>query len=448
VKGKVVYGRKVASVCLSMLGMASLSFVIGGVVMFFHLPSSGWLTNALVGAQTWYDRPEPHAVVSKAGARPSTRAAVHKPEKTFDGFTLFACEAGSDLGTQAFLINMQRDVVHRWAIPFSQLRPESDYVKSRRNDSWACFFGTHIYPNGDLLVVCHGPGTNSYCLAKLGKASNVLWAYPAAIHHDVDVAEDGTIYALQQEVFHQASAVEGIVTPCLDDLLIALSPDGKPLRQPISIVAALHDSPYSALLAPLERPVEPHRPPAGSTAPRIAQVSPERDELHTNCVRVLRRDVADKFPNFRPGHVLVSVRNLSVIAMFDPVRGCVTWATRGPWVAQHDPQFLDNGHLLIFDNLGSPKGSRVLEFDPQTEAVPWSYSAENDPQFYTSERGMSQRLPNGNTFIVNSEGGDLIEVTHDHEIVWTCSLGRFVTTARRYAADQVPFLDASHLARP
>ena len=40
--------------------------------------------------------------------------------------------------------------------------------------------------------------------------------------------------------------------------------------------------------------------------------------------------------------------------------------------------------------------------------------------FYTSERGMSQRLPNGNTLIVNSERGTLLEVTPEKEIAWSC----------------------------
>jgi hypothetical protein len=416
---------------------------LGAVVIFFQLPSSEWLTNALLGARSWYDRQQPPPVAAMAHSSLAIRPNVDQPEKAFDGFTLYACEAGQEPGTQAFLLDMHREVVHRWAVPFSELRPDPDYIKSRRNDSWGCFFSSHLYPNGDLLVVCHGPGTNSYCLARLDKDSNILWTYPAAVHHDCDVAEDGTIYAIQQQPFQDTSDAAGIVSPCLDDLLIALSPDGELLREPISILAALRDSSYSALLAPLERPVEQHRPPRGSTAPRIAQVLPQQDELHTNCVRVLRSDVASKFPNFKAGQVLISVRNLSVIAMIDPLSKQVTWATRGPWLAQHDPQFLDNGHLLIFDNLGSPKGSRVLEFDPQAYSVPWSYSAEYDPRFYTSERGMNQRLPNGNTFIVISEAGEMIEVNHDHEVVWNCSPGRFITMGRRYAADQVAFLEAN-----
>ena len=445
----LVRNRKLASASLSIVGMASVTYLLGAVVMFFQLPSSGWLAGAFVGARIWFE----HKAVSPEPSKPDTthvvQSAVDRPGETYDGFTFYTCASTDKSGPQAFLLNMRREVVHRWAVRFSQVWPNPTHTEMRPNDSWVCFFGSHLYPNGDLVVVFHDRNLNGCGLAKLDKESNVLWAYPAAIHHDVDVAEDGTIYALKHEmVYELPPGLEGLVTPCAVDYLIALTPDGQPLRHPIPILTAFHDSPYSIHLAALERPVKRHQPPAGSTAPQIRHVFPDQDALHTNCVRVLRRDLAAKFPNFKAGHVLISVRNLSVVAMIDPQQGRVVWATRGPWLAQHDPQFLDNGHLLIFDNLGSPKSSRVLEYDPRSEAVLWSYSGEDNADFYTSERGMNQRLPNGNTFIVNSERGEMFEVNYDKKVVWSCALDRFITTARRYSAEQLPFLGHGQPARP
>jgi hypothetical protein len=151
---------------------------------------------------------------------------------------------------------------------------------------------------------------------------------------------------------------------------------------------------------------------------------------------------------FRAGQVLVSLRSTSTIALVDPLEGRVAWAARGPWLAQHDPQFLGNGHLLIFDNLGSPRGSRVLEYDPRTQALPWSYLGTEGSRFYTSERGMCQRLPNGNTFIVVSESGQMMEVTPDAEVVWSYKLNRFIASARRYHPDQLHFLAPDKHVRP
>jgi hypothetical protein len=99
--------------------------------------------------------------------------------------------------------------------------------------------------------------------------------------------------------------------------------------------------------------------------------------------------------------------------------------------------------------MGSPHGSRVLEYDPQTQAFPWWYPGANGIPFYTRLRGMAQRLPNGNTLIVNSDGGETFEVTPGQEVVWSCSCGRVeLKRARRYMPEQLPFLGRDQQARP
>ena len=157
-----------------------------------------------------------------------------------------------------------------------------------------------------------------------------------------------------------------------------------------------------------------------------------QDALHTNSVHVLGRKLAAKFPGLKAGQVLISMRHLNAIAVVDPETRAVVWAAQGPWRAQHDAVFLDNGHLLLFDNLGLAAGSRVLEYDFQTQAFPWSYSGANRGAFFTEERGMSQRLPNGNTLIVNSEGREMFEVTRNQEVVWNCPTNQFLCSARHF----------------
>jgi hypothetical protein len=172
------------------------------------------------------------------------------------------------------------------------------------------------------------------------------------------------------------------------------------------------------------------------------------DVLHTNSVKVLRPELQSQFPGFKAGQVLISIRHLDVVAVLDLDARKVVWAARGPWGAQHDAQFLPNGHLLIFDNYGDPQGSRVLEYDPRTQALPWLYPGRGGCSFFTRARGLAQRLPNGNTLIANSEDGRLFEVTYGGDVVWTFFAGRFVSTARRYAPDKVQFLKGDQRARP
>jgi hypothetical protein len=450
---KVAPNRKLLPPCLSIVGIALLSYVAGAAVIFWRLPSSEWLTRAFLGALSSHEHPKTPAATAHEPEKapiPVTRD-VDRPEKTFDGYTLYSCIADKASGTQAFLVNMQREVVHRWAIRSNQLWPSE--VGAGHHENSVCFFATYLYPNGDLLAVCQGWDSRDCGLAKLDAASNLIWFRPRSIHHDVDVADDGTIYAIEDKVCYEPPrGLEGMATPYMADSLVALSPDGELLREPVSLISAFDESPYAALLGSLEEPDTRRQAPFGSTAPqvnwRMGGVPGMNDATHTNCVRVLRSELAAQFPMFRAGQVLVSLRSPNTIALVNPLEGRVVWAARGPWLAQHDPQFLVNGHLLIFDNLGWPRGSRVLEYDPQTQAIPWSYSGTVGSRFYTSERGMCQRLPNGNTFIVVSESGQMMEVTPDAVVVWSYTLGRFIASARRYQPDQLLFLGPDKHVRP
>jgi hypothetical protein len=358
-----------------------------------------------------------------------------------------------------FLVNMRREVVHEWSVSFSDIWPGAAHIEGPVLDELVCIFGCHLYPNGDLLVVFHGlqQQANGYGLARLDRDSHVVWKYAGRVHHDVDVGEDGTVYAIEHRMVETMPAgLQAIPTPTLIERLVVLSPEGK-LRKKVPILEAFRDSPYATLLDPLKGSGR-RSPRSGTLAGRgFDDVSLKADVLHMNCVQVLTRKLAPRFPRFKAGQVLISLRHLDAIAVLDVDRGTVVWAARGPWQAQHDAQFLDNGHLLLFDNRGLPRSSRVLEYDPDTQAFPWVYSGENRGPFYSSERGMCQRLPNGNTLVVNSEGGEMLEVTRDKEVVWSfltpedgSSPGgrRFITAARRYGPNYLSFLKEGVRARP
>jgi hypothetical protein len=84
----------------------------------------------------------------------------------------------------------------------------------------------------------------------------------------------------------------------------------------------------------------------------------------------------------------------------------------------HHPALLENGHMLIFDNGIERRYSRVVELDPSRKKIVWEYRSDPPQQFFSVSRGSSQRLPNGNTLITESDKGCVFEVTSGGEIVW------------------------------
>jgi Arylsulfotransferase (ASST) len=440
---------------LSILGCAILLVVTGAAVMFFGLPTSGFLSNAFFGARAWHEREHNRRVIASqreaSGDSKGNVRSMDRPDKTFDGFTLIT----SSQGCEARLIDMAGNLVHQWQMPFSIAWPKPPHIQRPFDDSRIHWDKCHLYPNGDLLAIyhCFGDTPYGYGLAKLNKDSKVLWVYSDFVHHDLDVGEDGRIYTLTQKFINRQGASSGLEFlnsphPIIADELVILSAEGKELDR-ISIIEAYKKSPYALTLTSVKqkRMVDPTSLILG-------------DFLHANAVRVLRQDRAAKFPLFKAGQVLTSFRNQDTIAVLDLPSRSVVWAVRSIWELQHDPEFLDNGHLLLFDNSGSPTGCRVIEYDPVTQAMPWSYSSENSSPFHAVFRGGKQRLPNGNTLIVDPDARRLLEVTYQKELVWElyCHDPEWVTDpikgdvkitgAQRFAPKELTFLEERFRTRP
>jgi hypothetical protein len=456
---------------LSLLGILGLAYLYGAAVMFFQLPSCVFLDRAFGGAKAWYERGRstlpPLPLDEAAVVRMKEGIRVDQAEKTADGFTLYTLTDTA----QATLINMRGTVVHRWELPFRRVWPHLPHVQHPLPDEQVHWFHCYLYDNGDLLAIYHADGDTpyGYGLVKLDKDSRLLWAYANNVHHDVDVDEDGVIYTLTQQIVTEPPpGLECLGAPYLTDSLVVLSPEGREL-QTIPLVEAFAQSPYALILTSGRRTVSPIGygpmvlPAANASMPSaltLTNTDPKNDLLHTNSVKVLKVTQATAFPLFRAGQVLLSLRNLSTIAVLDRQTRSIAWAAQGVWQAQHDAEFLNNGDLLLYDNLGARQQTRILEYDPRTQAIPWTYSNEDSTPFCAAFRGMKQRLPNGNTLIVDPAARRLFEVTPDKELVWEyfCPLppvppgqrprSHAVNSARRYRADRLTFLNERARARP
>jgi hypothetical protein len=309
----------------------------------------------------------------------------HDPGAAFQGLNLYV----SGHAAEAVLMDMQGTVLHRWRYPLRRLwRDLARDPEAAKLEYWR---RAYLYPNGDLLAIYEGHG-----LVKLNARSRVLWKFRGGIHHDLFVTEDGTIYVLDREgkVIPRIHPTHGV----LEDFVTVLSPAGE-LRRKISILKCFESSPYASLVANMPRR--------------------QGDIFHTNTIEVLDGRFAGRHPAFRKGNLLISVFVLNTVAILDPDRQTVVWAKTGGWRHQHQPTVLDNGNLLVFDNLGAARDrSRVVEMDPVTGAIVWQYGGTREVELFTKTLGSSQRLPNGNTLITESQNGHALEVTADGRTVW------------------------------
>jgi len=309
---------------------------------------------------------------------------VHRRDAVQAGFNLVV----SGHAPEAALLDMDGRILHRWRRAFHEVWPRSKKKNGlRKRRYWR---RAHLLPNGDLLAIFEGLG-----LIKLDRNSNLLWAYDGAAHHDLFVLEDGTISVLTRE--RRINPIVSESDPIDEDYITFLDADGKELRR-VSLLEAVANSEYAAWLEHMVRR--------------------EGDVFHTNTLEVLDGRLAAVSDAFRAGNVLVSMPMLRAIAVVDLEVERVVWGLRGGFRFQHQPTVLDNGRILLFDNLGTPKRSSVLEIDPATGEVLWRYREDRPGAFYSFCCGSNQRFPNGNTLVTESDAGRAFEIDTDREIVW------------------------------
>jgi hypothetical protein len=320
------------------------------------------------------------------GSRPApsdTGVVRYDRKRAFAGLNFYV----SADAPKAYVMDMDGDVLHEWAVDFAKVWP--DHPPSRENRFSRYWRRGHVFANGDLVAIHDGLG-----LVRVDKDSHVLWTLDNGAHHDMAVAEDGTIYVLTREtrVIPRINARE----PVVEDFVARVSPDGHEISR-VSLLECFENSPYASLLGNMAR---------------------SGDIFHTNTLELLRGRFVDRSAAFAAGNVLISVWGLNTIAVVDLDAKRVVWALSGMWRRQHQPTFLKSGDILLFDNRGYHGRSKVIEFDPLSQEVVWSYKGTDDNPFYSEWCGSDQRLPNGNTLITESDGGRAFEVTPDKQIVW------------------------------
>ena len=420
------------------------------------------------------------AITLRAQTVYPTGTTIYDPSRAWSGFTVL-----SPLNTQAaIVIDMNGNVVKRW----------DGFVNSAGGPA-------RIFPGGAVMAAegVNPPRQESLELLLRDFDGHVLWRFD---HNQQIQTRDGkTIWSARQHHDWQRqdypagyyspetspSAQSGSKTLVLthtnhtrpdiadaaleDDRLIEVSPGGEIVWE---WVASDHVDEFgfsTAARAAIR---------TGATGGRGGGF----DWLHINAATYVGPnhwfDEGDR--RFAPDNVMISSRQSSFVAIVAR-DGKVVWRI-GPdfleskelrtirqVIGQHNPHLIPKGlpgagNLLVFDNGGAsgygaptpvaPDGSgiyaransRVLEINPKTLELVWSY---NGPRFFSTNISGAQRLPNGNTLITEGAPGRLLEVTNDRKIVWEYIYPVFAganSSNGVYRGYRVPYSWIPQLARP
>ena len=235
----------------------------------------------------------------------------------------------------------------------------------------------------DLLLVYEqktiGP---SYGVGQPNKDSQVLWRTQVHTHHAVEVVKD-SIYALTELCGRPRLTLARLTLPVRPTSMKGLAS---------SILMALNWSTDSILEA------------MANTRIRGWPKWFRRAAVSIRCTPIRwtfspRQHVSFREPNpamspvaEKSGHVGCDDLEMTRLSGHCAVAG----------VSSTMPEMLPNGHILLFDNEGGLMrhgGSRVLEIDPRTAGVVWSFCGTDSNPLDSEVRGGAQRLIGGNTLI-------------------------------------------------
>lgn len=236
-------------------------------------------------------------------------------------------------------------------------------------------------------------------LTKYDKNSKLMWVLKGTFHHGIELDADENIWVNYE--IPGSKFLPALLKNYQDEAIAKVSQDGK-LLYVKSINEMLYENGYRGLLfgvGPLES-----------------------DPVHLNDVQ----PALTSGPYWEKGDLLISLRNKSTVILYRPSTNKILWLKTGPWLYQHDADFIDDTRIGLFGNnvirnanfdfIDKHNEFYVYDFKDNTLTTPYSEFLSK-AKVSTRIGGQSQILENGDLFVEESVFGRLIRGNKE-KTVW------------------------------
>jgi hypothetical protein len=394
-----------------LFGLAFLAYLFGFTTAHFRLFPHDFLVTAFEQGKQAQQQPDIQAHHIHP-ARHDFAGVVRREGTAVEPGVVLVSSYFPDFawGPGLRLLDRDGNVLHRWNTDPLRLWPTSPH----RDDLGAFFHtrtnyvhGTHLFANGDVMCNIEYQG-----LVRLNAGGDVVWRLDHRTHHSIAENERGNFWVSsarwRSDPADVARRFPGLLPPVSEETALEVAADGTVVRE-VSVLESIFAHPE------LRR--------------AIWMLWPSRtgDITHLNDVEELPSAMAAAYPSLRAGDLLVSCKHLDLVFVMDPKTLAVRWWRIGPFSKQHDPDFLGDGTISVYDNntdgsldgafLG---GSRLLRIGIERDLVATIYprDAVGERRFYSEVGGKAQRLANGNWFLIEPRAGRVFEVDPAGRTVW------------------------------
>ncbi|MFY0675120.1 MAG: aryl-sulfate sulfotransferase [Bacteroidia bacterium] len=292
------------------------------------------------------------------------------------------------------LIEANGDLINKWELSNTITNHIIDHDNfEKKSITRIHTSGIKLTRSGDLIleVVNHG----IFCL---DWNNEVKWSKELNSHHSLFVDKNNTIWTCvygPNEFDYDGSFFEDNVK---DDYIVNIDSNGNILKK-WSISDLLLKNKYDGLVS-LNYRIE--------------------DRYHLNDVEVY--DLPSE-GYFKKGDVMVSLRNLNTVFVFDQTNDSIKWMCTGMFHHQHDPDFIDSNNIILFDNKyvnykDQKIYSRILKVNAITKKSDVLFGGIEHQAFFTETLGKQEITKNGNILLTSSHEGRVLKVAPNGEVLW------------------------------
>ena len=274
-------------------------------------------------------------------------------------------------------------LIKNWYLP-----KELENEVFNQSDAKPRFSHTLMLKDSSLIL----KETEKKILLSLSKDNKINWIDTNLIfHHSTEYQDDSTIWIPSIE----KNAGSFNIPDFKHDAVCAVDPRNGKIKFIKSVADILVENGYKYLL----------------------DLGYEDDGIHLNDIEPAL--YSSKYWN--KGDIMLSLRHRNTVLIYRPKTNKIIWLRTGPWLAQHDCDFVDGKTIMIFGNdILRPKDSVInghndiyfYDFEKALISKPYT-KVMKQVGIKTKSEGRCDLLANGDLFIDESNNGKLYIINKD-----------------------------------